>query len=72
MDPLTTTDGQPYGPERYKQIVQERYIISKNCNTSYKDVGDMTPTEREYILSFIKEEFDKHKEMMKQRRGRKR
>lgn len=56
MDPKLTKDGQPYGPYRYKEIVQERYFISKNINTSYNDIGKITPTEREYILKFIVDE----------------
>ena len=56
----------PYGPYRYQQIVKECYVISKNSNTSYQDVLKMTPTERDYILSYISEEFSKTQEMMEQ------
>ena len=54
----------PYGPYRYQQIVKECYIISKNSNTSYQDVLRMTPTERDYILSYISEEFTKTQEII--------
>ena len=64
LDPLTTSDGKPYGPIRYQQIVKESYIISKNSNTSYNDVLKMTPTEREAILSYISEEFKKTQDMI--------
>ena len=64
MDPLKTNDGKPYGPERYKSIVQERYFITKNSGVSYEDTGKMTPTERELYVSFILEEFAKTKEAM--------
>lgn len=57
-----TEDGKPYGPFRYKEIVKERYIISKRCNTSYTDVGDMTPREKNYLLEFIADEIQKEEE----------
>ena len=61
MDPKLTSDGKPYGPERFKNIVQERYFISKKCNTSYLDVGYITPMERKYLLEFILDEIEKEK-----------
>ena len=64
MDPQKTNDGRLYGPERYKTIVRQRYYISKNTNISYNDTGDMTPTEREYILGFIVENLKRTKEML--------
>ena len=57
-----TSDGKPYGPWRYKQIVKECYIISKNINTNYLDLMEITPRERSYMLEFLKEEFDKTNE----------
>lgn len=59
-----TSDGKPYGPERYKEIVQERYIISKNSNTSYTDVGEISPLERKYLLDFIFAELKKKQEII--------
>lgn len=59
LTPKLTNDGKPYGPIRFKQLVQECYLISKNINTSYNDVVQMTPTERQYILSFLAEEAHK-------------
>jgi hypothetical protein len=61
MDPKLTEDGKPYGPVRFKNIVQERYFISKKCHTSYLDVGEITPLERGYILEFILDEIEKEK-----------
>lgn len=57
MDPQLTNDGKPYGPWRYKELVRERYYISKTINTSYSDTGQLTPIEREYILEFITDEI---------------
>ena len=54
-----TSDGKLYGPQRFKDIVKERYIISSCCNTSYLDIGNITPLEREYLLSFIYDEQQK-------------
>lgn len=62
LDPQKTKEGKPYGPARFKQLVQECYIISKNCNTSYSDVLDISPLERSYILQFILEEAQSKQE----------
>ena len=66
LDPQLTKDGKPYGPWKYKQIVQERWYISKNINTSYTDVGKITPIEREYLAEFIVEDLKRNNEMLKQ------
>ena len=65
LDPKLTSDGKPYGPYRYKEIVKECYLISKNCNTSYTDLMSITPIEKNYLLEFITEEFQKTEEMIK-------
>ena len=70
LDPLETSDGRPYGPIRYQQIVKECYIISKNSNTSYNDVLKMTPTERESIIRYISDEFKKTQEAMEQNKNK--
>ena len=64
LDPLYTDNGEPYGPARYKRIVQECYLISKNMNTSYSDVLKMTPKEREYLINFLLEDFNERKKAM--------
>jgi hypothetical protein len=62
-----TKDGKRYGPQRYKQLIQQCYIISKNCNTPYTDIRDkLTPTEKNELLRLIKEEDDRNKEHLKQ------
>lgn|GEM_PF-2564011 len=66
LDPQLTNDGKPYGPYRYKQIVKECYLISKNVNTSYIDVMKMTPQERNYLLEFIAEEIQRKQELTEQ------
>lgn len=63
LDPQLTKDGKPYGPFRYKQIIREAYLITKNTNTSYMDVMDMPPQEREYMLGFLDEEARKMQEL---------
>lgn len=62
LDPLLTEDKKPYGPIRYKQIVKECYLISKHTNTSYTDLMDVTPTERNYLIQLIAEEIQKSQE----------
>lgn len=65
-----TNEGLPYGPTRYKEIVKERYLISKHTNTSYKDTDDITPVERNYIIEFITEELQKQHEMYEKARAK--
>ena len=62
LDPVLTSDGKPYAPHRFRDIVKERYLISKYCNTSYKDLDKVSPTERAYLLEFIYEELQKEQE----------
>lgn len=57
LDPVLTNKGTPYAPERFKQIVRERYEISKRINTSYNDLGLITPRERSLLLQFIDEDI---------------
>lgn len=66
MDPEFTPDGKPYGPHRYKEIVNERYIISKHCNTSYSDLDNVSPLERKILLGLIWDELQQKKEAVEQ------
>jgi archaellum component FlaC len=61
-----TSDGKPYAIERYKQIVKERYLISKKCNTSYADTAQISSLERTYLIDFIFEEIQREKELREQ------
>ena len=54
-----TNDGKPYGPWKYKQLVRECYLISKNSNLTYEEALRRTPTERQYIMEEIQREFEK-------------
>lgn len=65
FDPALTSDGLEYAPQRLKEIIRERYIISKRLNTSYYDLGKITPFERTELLKLIKEEVDKEDEAFK-------
>ena len=67
LDPQLTEDGQPYGPFRYKQIVNERYLIAKHGNISYADTSNITPLERQYILEFITDELQRQHELYQKR-----
>lgn len=77
MDPQYLSDGSPYGPARYKQIVVECYRISHRINTSYTDLMKVTPLERKYMLDMIdledkkqQEEMDKLKKKSEERKTR--
>lgn len=56
-------DGRPYAPVRYEQIVEERYQISKHIHTSYKDLDNVTPLERKYLLQFIERDLIRENEL---------
>ena len=55
LDPLTSSDGTPYGPKRYKEIVKECWYISDNLNTSYTDVLNLAYQDRIYLINCINE-----------------
>ena len=59
-----TSDGQPYGPKRYKDLVRECYFISKNSSTTYTEVLKMIPTERLYITELIQLENQETNKML--------
>lgn len=62
LDPSLTKDGKPYGPIRYDEIIHECYLISKHIHTSYNDLLDITPTEREALLRHITEDIKRQNE----------
>lgn len=70
FDPPLTSDGKNYAQERFREIVKERYLISKNCNTSYSDLADVTPLERNYLLELIIDELQKKKKMIEEQRAK--
>ena len=61
-----TSDGKPYAPIRYKNIVEERYLITKYTHTSYTDLAQITPTERNYLLELIKKDIERQNEIKQQ------
>lgn len=68
MDPQFIND-QPYAPIRYREIVKECYLISKNINTSYTDLLNITPTERKYLIEFLVDEAKKREEIIAKRKA---
>ena len=69
LDPQTTINGEPYAPIRYKEIVKECYLISKNINTSYNELLEITPTERNYMLEFLLDEAKQREAVMQKRKA---
>ena len=59
-----TSDGKLYAPVRFQQIVEERYQISKHIHTSYTELANITPTERQYLLHFIKRDIEHDNEII--------
>jgi len=57
-----TSDGKPFAPIRFKEIANEKYLVTKFCNTSYSDVAKMPPKEREYLLGFILQDLQREQE----------
>lgn len=62
MDPQWTSQGNLYAPQRYKELVRERYLISKYTHTSYNDTAYITPLERKYIFDLISDELKRQQE----------
>lgn len=65
LDPKINSDGTPYAPKRYRELVKECYLISKNINTSYNDLLKITPTEKDLMLEFLVDEAKKREEILK-------
>lgn len=68
LDQRYNEDGSLYAPSRYKELVKINYAIAKNCNTSYIDILQLTPRERDYLWEFIVEDADRTKEMLENSR----
>lgn len=58
LDPQTSSDGTPYGPKRFKELVRECWYISDQTHTSYADVLDLSVAERIYLIRFINEKIE--------------
>ena len=67
LDPALTSDGRPYAPVKFEQIVEERYQISKHINTSYVDLGKVSPAERKYLLHFIKRDIEHENKLIEEK-----
>lgn len=63
MDP-PSIEGEPYGPYRFKEIIKEQYLISKSINTSFNDLEQITPRERELLIEFILDDNKKVNQMI--------
>ena len=68
LDLQTTSDGKPYGPIRFKQLVKECYLIAKNTNTPYTALLDITPTEKDELINLIVEENKRSEEAIEKMR----
>lgn len=60
----------PYGLLRYNQIVEQCYAISKNINTSYLDLMEITPKEVDMMLNLLEEEAKRNDEIMKKAKAK--
>ena len=74
LDPKWTRDDDgnkiPYGPTRLKEIIKQNYMISKNCSTSYNNILELTPTERDYLIEFIVDEANEAQKMIQESKKR--
>lgn len=66
LDPQLTSDGQPYGPFRYKQIMKDCWYITKHIHTSYNEILKISPNERDILIEFISNDIRKHNEEMEE------
>lgn len=55
LDPQLSSDGTPYGPKRYKELVKECWYVSDNLHTSYTDVLNLAYQDRIYLITYINE-----------------
>lgn len=62
FDPRWTSEKKPYAPERFRDIVKERYLITTHLNTGYEETASITPTERTLLLQFIKDDLQRKQE----------
>ena len=58
------SNGEPYGPHHFKQLVKQLYIISKSCYTSYTDLLDITPAEKDILWACIDEENEARQQII--------
>lgn len=63
----TTPDGNLYCPQLFKKLVNDCYLISKFIHTSYNDVLELTPIEKNYLIDFIKQDNDRELKMMQEK-----
>jgi hypothetical protein len=70
LDPQTSSDGTPYGPKRFKEIVKECWYICDNTNTSYTDVLDVSVQERRFLIDNINAKHDATKKAMEEARAK--
>ena len=59
-----------FGLFRYNQIIDECYIISKNIHTSYLDLMEVTPKERDRMLELLSEEAKKQQEFIDKQKAK--
>lgn len=58
-----TSDKKPYGPWKYRELIHQCAIISRNFNTSYIDVRDkMTPIEVNELINLLIQEKEENEE----------
>ena len=69
LDPQISSDGTPYGPKRYKEIVRECWYISDNLHTSYTDVLDLSFQERFYLIELINQKQEETKKAIEMRQA---
>lgn len=58
----------PYGQERFKELMKERYLLTKHLNISYLDTGKISPTERTYLMQFLSDDFEREKTLIEQQK----
>lgn len=71
MSPRYNSEGKPFGPWRYNEIIKECYFISKHINTSYTDLMDVTPLERKALMTNIQDEIKRQNELYEEAKRKK-
>ena len=52
--------------EILSNIIEEKYIISKHSNTSFVDLGTITPLERKELIKLIEKDLKQRQDLINQ------
>lgn len=66
LHPQSDLEDQRNNSLVYKTTVNEIYYLVKYSGVSYNDVLKMTPTEKNYMISFVQEDLQRNADKIKE------